>query len=64
MKITKKNICCLDCGYTIQLAIPEDAIIYCRRCVPDQPVRGDNIPTVGIVDISPANRWHCRQRYQ
>ena len=54
MKITKKNICCLDCGYTIQRAIPKDAIIYCLRCVPDQPVRGDKIPTVGIVDISDA----------
>ena len=56
MKIKMKNIRCIsaDCGYTIQLAIPEDVIIYCRRCVPDQPVRGDKIPTVGIVDISDA----------
>jgi hypothetical protein len=56
MKIKMKKIRCIsaDCGYTIQLAIPEDAIIYCRRCVPDQPVRGDKIPTVGIVDISDA----------
>jgi hypothetical protein len=54
MTISMKTIRCLDCGYIIQRAIPTDVIIYCRRCVPDQPVRGDAIPTVGIVDISEA----------
>ena len=54
MRIRMKTIRCLDCGYIIQRAIPTDVIIYCRRCVPDQPVQGDAIPTVGIVDISEA----------
>jgi len=54
MKISMKTIRCLDCGYIIQRAIPTDVIIYCRRCVPDQPVRGNKIPTTGIVDISEA----------